>query len=84
MMKDATSKLLAAVVVLQAVTLTVVLTNPTVPAAHAQQPADAGLQRTQAIEEQRKTNDRLDRIISILEGGKLQVKVEKADDEAKR
>jgi hypothetical protein len=77
---NATSKLLAAVVVMQGLTLAVVLTNPTLPVAHAQPTTDPGVQRTQMVEEQRKTNDKLDRLISILDSGKLQVKATVSDD----
>lgn len=77
---NTTSKLLTAVVVLQALTLGVVLTNPSLPVASAA-PADAGMQRTQIVEEQRRTNAKLDRIISIMESGNVQVKVAKSDED---
>lgn len=45
--------------------------------AHAQIP-DQGAQLSQLIDETRSLNTKLDRIVSILEGGKLKVQVEEA------
>jgi hypothetical protein len=47
---------------------------------YAQVP-DSGAQRMQMIEQQKATNDKLDKIISMLESGKLQVSVKKVDDD---
>lgn len=46
---------------------------------YAQVP-DSGAQRTQMIDQQKATNDKLDKIIDLLQSGKLQVVVQKSDD----
>jgi hypothetical protein len=43
--------------------------------AYAQGTSDAGSQRQQLIEQQKETNQKLDKLISLLESGKLQVTV---------
>jgi hypothetical protein len=65
---------LFAVVAVQAVVIGYLALNPSQPAAMAQIP-DSGAQFQQMIEQTKQTNAKLDRIIGILEGGKLQVKV---------
>ena len=78
-MKNA--KLLTVVLVLQGVILAgqwlgaPALVSP----AQAQIP-DAGGQRNEMIKEIRTLNDKMDKLISILESGKLEVKVVGADD----
>jgi hypothetical protein len=52
---------------------------PVLPAASAQV-ADAGTQRTAMVEEQRRTNDKLDKLIDLLKGGDVQVKVLNAEE----
>ena len=76
-----TTKLLTAVIVLQALILAGQwLGAPGVVApAHAVIP-DEGGQRLEIINQVKGTNDRLDRVISILESGKLEVHVVQADD----
>jgi hypothetical protein len=53
--------------------------SPRVEPAMAQVP-DAGLQRIQIIDQLKGTNDRLDKLIALLSGGNLQVKVAKPDE----
>jgi hypothetical protein len=53
--------------------------TPRATPAMAQVP-DAGLQRIQIIEQIKGTNDRLDKLIALLSGGNLQVKVAKPDE----
>ena len=43
--------------------------------AYAQGTTDAGSQRNQMIEQQRITNEKLERLLGLLEGGKLHVNV---------
>ncbi len=75
------SKLLAAVVVLQALTLAGVWSGngaSHLPTAQAQL-VDPGAQRVQMLEEQRATNAKLDRMIELLKG-ELQVRVVSPDE----
>ena len=74
---------LAAVVVLQAMILIGQWLAPSLPMAHAQIP-DSGAQLQVIIEQSKATNARLDKIISILEDGKLQVHVAKSDEDKAR
>lgn len=74
-------RVLFAVVAVQAVVIGYLALNPSQPAAMAQIP-DQGAQLLQVIEQSKQTNAKLDRIIAILESGKLQVKVA-ADKEDK-
>ena len=81
-MNAKTNKLLTAVVVLQALTLAGQWLNPSYTStAHGQVP-DAGAQRLQQIEELRSVNAKLDRIATMMESGKMQVRVAR-DAEAK-
>ncbi len=76
-----TNRWLAAVVVLQSIMLlTLWVGGPTLPQAVAQVP-DAGAQRLTIIHELRGANERLDKIIAILDGGNLQVRVATPDDQ---
>jgi hypothetical protein len=43
--------------------------------AYAQGTADSAAQRKEMVEQQKLTNDKLDKLISLLESGKLQVSV---------
>ena len=75
------SKWIALVVTLQIVTvLGQWVGTPRATPAMAQGIPDAGLQRIQIIEQLKGTNDRLDKLIALLSGGKLQVTVAKPDE----
>ena len=75
-----TNKLLAAILVLNALVLIGQWTgHGYLPAASAQIPDPANRQM-QMIDELKQSNDKLDQIIGILKGGDLQVKVEQSDD----
>ena len=77
---DMPPKWIVAVVLLQI--LTVVgqwVGSPRATPVMAQVP-DAGLQRIQIIDQLKGTNDRLDKLIALLSGGNLQVKVAKPDE----
>jgi cell division protein FtsB len=72
-------KILAVMVVLQVVTLLNMWVGS--PVQHAQaQVADLGAQNLQIIDQLKAENDKLDKLISILESGNLQVHVAKPDD----
>ena len=76
-----TSKLLVAVVVLQALTLASLWSGNAgsqLPAANAQS-IDPGAQRLQMVEAQRETNAKLDQVIELLKG-ELQVRVATPDE----
>jgi hypothetical protein len=79
-------KLLAAVVVLQIITILNQWFGGPISTAHAQIP-DSGAQNNQIIEQLTSSNDhlkaiddKLDKLISIFESGKLQVQLSKPDD----
>ena|SRR5450432_19796 len=79
-------KLLAAIVVLQIITILNQWFGGPISTAHAQIP-DAGAQRLQMIEQLTSSNDhlkaiddKLDKLISIFESGKLQVQLSKPDE----
>jgi hypothetical protein len=76
-----TSKLLVVTVLLQSLILWGMWTqrDPS-PAAQAQT-IDPGAQRMEIKQELEKTNAKLDRLIAILEGGKLQVTVVQSDEQ---
>jgi hypothetical protein len=79
-----TNKLLAVVVVLQGLILIGQWTGGvSLPAAQAQVPDPANRQ-LQMIEELRGVNSRLDQVVSILQGGDLQVKVKQTEEEKKK
>ena len=73
-----TSKLLVAVVVLQALTLASLWSGNQLPTANAQA-NDPGAQRLQMVEAQRETNAKLDQMIGLLKG-ELQVRVVTPDE----
>jgi hypothetical protein len=54
--------------------------GPAATPAHAQGIPDAGAQQERIITELRSVNDRLDRLITLLGEGKLQVTLRKTDD----
>jgi hypothetical protein len=74
-------KILGVIVALQALTLVGqwVSGNGGNSQATAQVP-DAGSQRNQMIDQMKATNDKLDKLVTILEDGKLQVHVVSPDD----
>ena len=75
------NKILAVIVVLQGLILIGQWTgNGYLTSAQAQVPDPANRQM-QMIDEMKETNSKLDKLISILESGDLQVKVAKTDDE---
>ena len=82
----ATRKLLAAILVLQIVTILNQWFGGPISRAQAQIP-DAGAQRLQIIEQLKAVNDRLkdindklDKLTGIFQSGKLQVQIAKPDD----
>jgi hypothetical protein len=73
------SKLLAAVLVLQGLVLVGQWTSHgLVTPAQAQIP-DAGSQRQQMVEELKNLNQKMDKLVQTLEGGKVQVRLGSAD-----
>jgi hypothetical protein len=74
-----TNKLLAVILVLQTVTLLNMWLGSPLPRASAQV-ADLGAQNLQIIDQLKSSNDKLDKLISILESGKLQVQMSKPDE----
>lgn len=79
-MKSNYSRWLGVIVVLQGLILVGQWTGgPSLPAAQAQI-SDPGAQRIQIVDELKKANDKLDRLIGILESGKLQVALPAADE----
>ena len=79
-MTKTTTRLLTAVVVLQVLTLVGLWTGqPSLSRAEATIP-DPGGQREQMIAEMKSTNEKLERLISLLESGKLEVKVAEAEE----
>lgn len=78
-MNAKTNKLLAAVVILQALTLAGQWFNPSYTSSAIAQVPDGGAQRQQQLEQLRDISNKLDRIAATLEGGKLQVRVVRDD-----
>ena len=74
---NTTSRWLGIIVLLQIVTMLSQWTA--IPNARAQVP-DAGAQQQQIIDQLRGTNEKLEKVISILSSGKLQVRMAKSDD----
>jgi hypothetical protein len=81
-----THKLLAAIVVLQIITILNQWFGGPISTVHAQIP-DAGAQRNEIIEQVTSSSDhlkaiddKLDKLISLFESGKLQVQLSKPDD----
>jgi hypothetical protein len=77
------NRLLATILIMQILTLLTQFVSPSLPAARGQVP-DAGLQQLQVIQGIQSCDDKLDKLISILESGKLQVQVAKPDDSQKQ
>ncbi len=69
-----TSRILYTLVIVQAATLAYVVFAPSQPTAMAQIP-DQGAQLQAVVDQTKEVNVKLDRIIGILEGGKMQVKI---------
>lgn len=79
-MKTNPNRLLAVIIALQGLTLLGQWTgSPRIAPAAAQVP-DAGAQRLQMIDELRATNQKLDRLVTLLESGKLQVVASTPDE----
>jgi hypothetical protein len=78
-----TNKLLSAILVLQVVVLLTQWLGAPISTVQAQVP-DAGLQRLEMIDQLKASNDKLDKMISILESGKLQILLAKPDDTEKK
>jgi hypothetical protein len=73
-------KWLGIVVVMQGFIILLLLGQaPLARPAMAQIP-DAGAQRDQMIEQMKSTNEKLDKLLALLSGGDLQVKVAKPDE----
>lgn len=68
------TRLVYTILTIQSVVLGYLVLAPSQPTAMAQVP-DQGAQLQQIIEESKALNAKMDRIIGILEGGKLQVRV---------
>jgi hypothetical protein len=75
-----TRKLLAVVVVMQGLTLAGQWFAPTYTAPAAAQVPDAGAQRIEMTNELKALNAKMDRLITILDSGKLQVRAVMPDD----
>lgn len=78
-----TNRLLAAVLVLQVLTLAGSWGAIYVSDARADLPPDPGAQRAAQTEEMKSMNQKLDRLVSILEGGRLKVEVTNIGDAGK-
>jgi hypothetical protein len=78
-----TNRLLAAILMLQIITILNQWLGAPISKAQAQVP-DAGAQRLQIIDGVKATNEKLDKMISILDSGKLQVIMVKPDDSQKK
>ncbi len=69
-----TSRILYTLVIVQAATLAYVVFAPSQPSAMAQIP-DQGAQLQVLVDQTKEVNTKMDKIIGILEGGKMQVRV---------
>jgi cell division protein FtsB len=78
-----TRKFLAVILVLQVLILMNQWLGSPVSTARAQIP-DAGAQQQKVIDELKSSNEKLGKMISILDSGKLQVVVSKSDDNGKK
>ena len=77
-----TQRLLTAVVALQVVTLFTSWTgNSTLAPTVAADIPDPGARQMQMIDELKQLNSKLDRLVSVLEGGQLEVKVRRDDED---
>jgi hypothetical protein len=73
------ARLLGLVVALQAITILGLWVTPNWTSTAQAQIPDAGAQRNQMIDELRTLNGKMDKLMAILEGGKIQVRSEPAD-----
>jgi hypothetical protein len=73
------ARLLGVVVVLQVLTIFGQWVSPTWTSPAQAQVPDAGAQRNQIIDELKTMNSKLDHLIAVLEGGKVQVRMDQAD-----
>lgn len=73
------ARLLGVVVALQAITILGLWVTPNWTSTAQAQIPDAGAQRNQMIDELRTMNGKMDKLMAILEGGKIQVRSEPAD-----
>jgi hypothetical protein len=71
-----TQKLLTAMIALQALTLVGLWTGQPMSNSATAAIPDPGAQREQMVEQQKATNEKLDRLIDLLKSGDLKVKVE--------
>jgi hypothetical protein len=74
-----TARLLGVVVALQVLTVLGQWVSPSWTSPAQAQIPDGGAQRNQIIDELKNVNSKLDRMISVLESGKLQVHADSAD-----
>ena len=79
-MNTSTNRLLAAVLVLQVLTLAGQWGGPIASTARADLPPDPAAMRLQQTEELKSLNQKLDKMVSILEGGRLEVKISNLGD----
>jgi hypothetical protein len=77
-----TTRLLTAVLVLQGLTLMGQWFSPSYTSTASAQIPDSGALRIQTVDELKSVNAKLDKLISILESGKLQVRA--TSDDAKK
>lgn len=79
-MSNSTAKWLAVIIFLQVITIIGQwVITPSATPAQAQIP-DSGAQRAEIINQLRSSNDKLERLLTLLSGGNLQVRVQRADD----
>jgi hypothetical protein len=86
-MKSTPNRLLAIVIAMQALTLLGQWTaadRPRMVSPAGAQVPDAGGQRLQMIDQLKQTNQKLDRLVTLLESGKLQVVASVPDDSRDR
>ena len=72
-------RMFALLVTLQVLVLGSLWTGHQIPTARALELPDPGISREKQLDELRKLNDKMDRLIEILSSGKLQVKVQSAE-----
>ncbi|HEY0009609.1 MAG TPA: hypothetical protein VGB55_12855 [Tepidisphaeraceae bacterium] len=75
-----THRLVSALVILQVLTLAFAMSGRSSPASAIAQISDPGAQRERQLEELRLLNVKLERLISELEQGKLQVRLHQAEE----
>ena len=75
-----TERMFTVVVALQVLVLASVWTGPQLPAARALVLPDPGEQREKQLEELRYLNDKMDKLLDLLSGGNLQIKMKMPED----